>query len=190
MPILKNVEMYYIKCNPKRPNNTFDKKQPTWEVQLRTTSKDQKNEWINAGLQVRAVVPDDGEPYFRVNLRKRSIKNDGEKALPVEVVDGALEPVDPDTIGNGSIGNVRVLQRTYMKEGGGTGIANTLVGIQVIKHIVYKPVPHADSFEETTTERIELADDVNENEEVGTEDDDDDFVPASANKPTKAVAGF
>jgi len=155
MAIIKNVELYFCKVNPKRPNAKYNKKNPTWECQIRTTSKDQKKEWEALNLSVKAIVPDDDSaPYYRVNLRKKSIKEDETAASPVKVVNGALQEIDPDTIGNGSIGNVRVFQYEYPREGGGRGIASVLMGIQVTKHIVYTPKPRDDDFAETDTETV------------------------------------
>lgn len=107
MAILKNVELYYVKCNPKRPNARLNPDNPTWELQGRTKSKDQKKEWESHGIKVHVVrvdKDDDESPvaYYRMNLRKKSIKaENGEKAGPPEVVDGKRNPLNPDTIGNG-----------------------------------------------------------------------------------------
>ena len=154
MPILKNCEIWFVKADPKRPNNKFNKKNPTWECQIRTTNKDQKKEWETHKLPVKAVVPDAGEPYFRVNLRKKSFKEDGEKSSPVKVVNGKLEDIDPNSIGNGSIANVRIFQYEYQKEGGGTGVASVLMGLQLIKHLMYVPKPRDDDFDEGDTETV------------------------------------
>jgi hypothetical protein len=157
--VLKNCELHFVKANPTRPNAKFNKANPTWEVQIRTTSKAVKKAWEDAKLAVKAVVPDEeGQaPYFRVNLRKKSIKESGEASSPVDVVDHQLKPIDPDSIGNGSIGNVRVFQYEYKKEGGGTGIANVLMGIQVTKHLVYVPKARTDDFSEEAGEVVEPA---------------------------------
>jgi len=161
--VLKDCELWFVKANPKRPNAKFNKANPTWEVQIRTTSKAVKKAWEDAKLSVKAVVPDEeGQaPYYRVNLRKKSIKKEGnEPSGPVQVVNGAMEPIDPDTIGNGSIGNVRVFQYTYKKTEGGEGVANVLMGIQVKKHIIYVPKPRTDDFsDEGETEVVQPGND-------------------------------
>jgi len=154
MAILENCTLFYARLDPKRPNRKFDKENPTWEVQIRTSDKAQKKEWEKLHLPVKAIVPDDGEPYFRVNLKKRSKKEEikeGEKVLiptaPVEVVDSDLETMDPRYIGNGSIGDVRIWQYEYPKTGGGTGVASILTGLQITKYIEYIPEGFEDSFE-------------------------------------------
>jgi hypothetical protein len=136
--ILRNCELWFARLDPKRPNNKFNKENPTWEVQLRTTDPAQKNEWKEAGLRVDAVIPDQGESFFRVNLRKKSIRADGNPSQPVKVVNASLEEIDGSTIGNGSIGHVRLYQ--YDKKTG-PGVVSMLMEVQVIKHIVYKPKP-------------------------------------------------
>jgi len=145
--IIRDAELYFAKLDPERPSAKFNKTNPTWELQLRTSDKDIKAEWMAAGLPVRPVVPDVGEPYFRVNLRKRSIKEDGSPASPVDVVNAQMEQIDAATIGNGSIGNVRIFQYEYPRDGGGVGIANVLMGVQVLKHLVFRFKKRTEDFE-------------------------------------------
>ena len=155
MAIIKNAELWFAKLDPKRPSAKFNKKNPTWELQIRTTDKAVKKAWEELNLAVKAIVPDEGAPYFRVNLRKKSIKEDGQDASPIKVVNGHLEDIDPNSIGNGSIGNVRIFQYEYTREGGGKGVASVLMGVQVTKHIVYKPKPRDDDFSMTDTDVID-----------------------------------
>lgn len=147
MPILKDCELWFAKLDPKHPNRKFNKKNPTWEVQIRTTNKEQKKQWELAGLSVKAVIPDDGPSYFRVNLRKKTIKADGEAASPVQVMTPRMEPVDPNTIGNGSIGNIRIFQYKFPREDGTQGVASVLMAIQLRKHVVYKGQRRDDDFD-------------------------------------------
>lgn len=149
MTILHDCEIWFAKLDPNRPNSRFNKENPTWEVQIRTTSKEKKKEWQALNLNVKDVVPEDGPPYFRANLRKKSIKVDGEAASSVNLVDGKLRPVDPNTIGNGSIGNVRIFQYEYQKPDGSVGIVSVLMGVQLTKHVLYTPKPRNDEFKET-----------------------------------------
>lgn len=159
--LLKNCEIYFAKLG--KPNNKFNKTNPTWEVQLRTTDPKQKKEWEDAGLKPKLIVgkgEQEGEPIlangkkqWRVNLQKKSITKDGEKASPVDLVDGKLKPIDPNSIGNGSVGNVRIFQYDY-DNNGKAGKASVLMGIQLTKHIIYIPKPREDDFEETDTETI------------------------------------
>jgi hypothetical protein len=159
MALLKGCELHFAKLDPKRPNARYNKQNPTWELQIRTSSKEQRKEWIAMNLPVKDVIPEeDGAlPYSRVNLRKKSITAKAEAASPVNVVGGDLKPLDPNTIGNGSIGNLRIFQYEYPKEGGGIGVASVLMGLQVTKHIVYVPKPREDEFTEEDMETTEPA---------------------------------
>jgi hypothetical protein len=172
MALLTDCELWFLRCDPARPNNKFDKENPTWEVQIRTTDKTQKKEWEALSLPMKAMVPDEGPPYFRVNLKKSSIKKDGTPAAPVKIVDGDLNEIDPNTIGNGSVGNIRIFQYDYpKKEGGGTGIATILMAIQITKHIEFERRPREDEFGKTTTTRVPLPDADPDAPEHGGEDD-------------------
>jgi hypothetical protein len=192
MAIIKQAELHYVKCDPKRPNAKFNKKNPTWECQIRTTEKGVAKAWEEMNLPVKAVIPDEGPAYWRVNLRKKSIKEaDGEKSNPVEVLDGHKKPLDPNTIGHGSVGNVRVYQYEYKKEGGGKGVTSVLMGIQVTKLLEYEPTARDDEFEEAEMEVVKAT--PRENDEDDDDDGDyDDEVTSKAPSmtPKKAVAGF
>jgi len=154
MAIINNAEVYFAKLDPSRPNRKYPDK-PTWDIVLRTTSKMQKKEWETLRLNVKAVVPDDdSETYFQTTLRKRTVKSDGTPSGPVEVVNGDNEPVDPNTIGNGSIANIRIFQYEYPQ--GDTKImktASVLMGVQLTKHYLYIPAPR-ETFEKTETQVI------------------------------------
>jgi len=163
--ILKNCEIWYTKLDPERPNDRYDKKNPKWELQLRTTDKAQKDEWTLLGLRVTAKIPDPDEngeqapPYYAASVRKSSVGKTGKPKGPVEVVDGEMYPVDPKTIGNGSIANIRVFQ--YESPDPDTGELRTrsvLMGVQLTKLRIYVPKPRTDGFTATETERIEPED--------------------------------
>jgi hypothetical protein len=166
MALFKNLELWHVKVVHSRPNRRFSKERPTWEVQVRVYSKEQKAELEAEGLKLKAVIPDDGaQPYWKTNIKKKTIKRDDSPADPVEVVGGNMRPVDPNTIGNGSIGNVRVFQYDYTRADGSKGVASVLMGIQLTKHIVYTPRGFDDEFEEQEMEIV-----VQEEEEEGEEE--------------------
>jgi len=166
MAIIRNCELWFAKLDPKRPSAKFNKKNPTWECQIRTADKAVKKEWEAMNLPVKAVVPDDdSKPYYRVNLRKKSIKEDGEPASPVSVVNSHLEAVDTNTIGNGSIGNIRIFQYEYTNEGK-KGIASVLMGIQLTKHLVYTPKPRDDDFQMMDEETETIEDNTSDSDET------------------------
>lgn len=174
MTIISNVMLMHPRLDPNNPNSHFDANKPRWEVQIRTTDAKQAEEWRSLNLNVKlatgkkgspeeglAVLTEDGKKQWFVNLTKRALKADNnkpisewEKQKPVSVVDGNLNPVDPLTIGNGSIANVQVYQYdTVDKKTGKPAVGTSLMGVQLLKHIVYTPAPK-EAFARTNTERI------------------------------------
>ena len=152
MAIIENAEIWFCKLDPKRPNASFNKENPTWECQIRTKDKNVKKKWEDMHLRVKVMEGEDGV-YYRVNLKKKSKKEDGSNAAPVKVVDGGLNEIDPNTIGNGSVGNIRVFQYDY-ESGGKKGVASMLMAIQLTKHILYTPKPRDDDFTMTETQVV------------------------------------
>ena len=148
--IINNCELWHPRLD--KPNPRFNKKNPTYELQIRTSDKAVKDEWKKLGLLVKLIETDDDKIYYRVNLRKRSVKQDGTKAGDIEVVNGEREPIDPRTIGNGSIGNVRIFQYPYPGEDGKpSGVASVLMGVQVTTHKLFTPKAKEPGFEDTET---------------------------------------
>ena len=186
MAIFENCALYFCRLDPKHPNSSFNKKNPTWEAQIRTSDVEQKKEWEEGNLYPKVIkypdghenegepiLDDDGKKQWRVNLRKRSFnEKDNEPAAAVKVIDGDMNDVDPNSIGNGSIANVRVYQREYTNaENGKKGIASTLMAIQITKHVIYVPKPRDDDFKKTNTQRIEPSKNTKEDVDSTAEDD-------------------
>ena len=140
---LSNVSLYFVKCNPGRPSSKMDPNNPQWECQIRTTDPAVSAAWEAAGFKPKFQIPKGKGPadgFFRLNLSKRAIKQDGSEAKPIEVVTGDLRPLDPDTIGNGSIGNLRLLARDALDRMSQPVKYFTLAGIQVTHLKKYTPV--------------------------------------------------
>lgn len=176
MAMIKGVEVYFLKVDPKKPNARFNKDNPTWECQIRTTSIKQRDEWKALGLPVKLLAklpptpegeePDEdalpvpvltekGEKIYRCNLSKRSLNKKKEPNEPVKVINGHLEDIDPATVGNGSVANIRIFQ--YEGKDSKTGLPKTqsmLMALQLTKHIVYVPGDRDDEFDTEETETI------------------------------------
>ena len=156
--ILYNCEIWYPSLDPARPNTKHNKTKPTWQIQLRTTSKEQKAEWEAAGLRIRSNIPDDGSaPYYSATIYRKAVKNDGSEGKAPEVVNGELEPIDPRTIGNGSIANVRIFQ--YMAPATADSpekLTSVLMAVQITTHVVYTPRPREpeETFAAATTKVV------------------------------------
>ena len=149
--LISNVQVFFARLHPSHPNGTFNPARPTWELQIRTEDAKQAAEWTKAGLGVKPVIPEEGAPFWRVNLRKHSVKSDGTSADPVKVVDGKLRAISPDVgIGNGSVANIRVYQYEYEdKVSKKKKVGNVLMAVQLTKLIPYVPKPRDDDFAET-----------------------------------------
>ena len=174
--ILKRVKVYFCKLDPNRPD-MYDKSKPAWSLQIRTESKAQKKEWADANLNVKTVDPDEGPIYYRVSLKKRTTKKDGSDSLPVEVTAGNGLKIDPNTIGNGSVCNLRLWQYEYpaSEENPKVGIATQLQGVQVVKHLIYKST--REDFEEDEYEAVQPE---------GGDDPDEAFEKGDYDNPTPA----
>ena len=171
MAIIKNAELWFAKLNPSRPNATFNKENPTWEVQIRTRDKAQAKSWKEMNLKVTPGEDDDGV-FYKANLKKKSKKRDGEPQAPVKVVSGDLEELDPNIIGNGSVANVRIFQYDY-EVGGRKGVASMLMAVQVTTLNEYRPKPREDEFDMVDMKVNRIADNQENDVDDVTFDDDD-----------------
>lgn len=130
---LTNVDLFFVKCDPQRPSRKMNPENPQWEVQIRTLDSDVAEKWKAMGLTVKFQIPAGMKPadgFYRANITKRAFKVDGSPGQPVEVVTGDLKPLNPNTIGNGSKGNLRLLKREYTHNGQ-QKVGYYLMGIQV-----------------------------------------------------------
>jgi predicted transcriptional regulator len=153
MTILKNCEVRFAQLNPERPSTKL-KKTGRWSIQIFTRKKEQAKEWKDLNIKVK-MAEDDTGVFYTANIAKNAVKSDGTKAEAPKVVNGNLVNIDPKSIGNGSICNIRIFQYDYTYEGT-KGIATMLLSVQVLKHIVYRPkAGDFEDFEQTDTETID-----------------------------------
>lgn len=144
MTVLKNVELHWPKLDPKNPVSPFG--QPIWELQIRTRDKSIGKGWKDIGCNVKTADDDEGIYYF-VNLKRKAIyEKTGQPAQPVTVVDGNVMPLDPTSIGNGSVGNVQLFTKPY-EFGGKSGIKIELKAVQVTKLVEFKATGGGLGFE-------------------------------------------
>jgi len=156
MAILNNVELFFAKLDPKKPNARFDANNPTWEVQIRTRDKKQAKEWKDLNINVKPDEDDKGI-FYKANLKKKTKKANGEPQNPVNLVGGNLTAIDPNILGNGSIGNIRIYQYNY-EVGGRKGVASMLTDVQVTTLKEYTPKPREDDFAMVEMEVVKVAD--------------------------------
>jgi hypothetical protein len=149
MPILRNVEVHWVKADPQNPARFQGRKDAPalWTVQLRTRSKTEMEVWKKEfGFKVTPEQDDTGI-YYRTTLSRYAYraKDDGTEDLdnpnkPVACITGTMESLDSRTIGNGSIANLSFSVRED-KSG------RTWKGIQVIKLIEFIPQSDEDAFD-------------------------------------------
>lgn len=168
--IVKNVQLYWMNGLAK-PTSPFG--EDIYDLQVRVPKK-RAAELAEFG-KVREI---DGMAV--INVRKKAFKADGSPAKKPAVVDGSKEPIDPRTVGNGSVGNIRLRLNDYQilhpKTGKVTkeGTKVNLEGVQVTKLIVFTPTGSGDfnDFDEEETEVIE-----------NDQDDGDDQEDTPPQKP-------
>lgn len=194
--IIKRAKMNWVKLDPKNPEKGFETEDRYWSLQLITNDPEQTKAWRAAGLNVKLMqnkpekdefgdplpptdmLDENGKKQWKVNLRRPEfIKSTGERNKPVNICDGSLNPIDPNTVGNGSIGNIKVWVRPYKADDGTTKTSTSLLAVQVVKYIK-RDQDSGPGFDMTETEVVEA--------ERDDDDDDDDFDQSSASSTPSA----
>jgi len=176
MAILKKCAIFWVKCDPAKPNGKMDPNKPQWEAQLRTKDKAQAKEWKDNFLPVKLVEDEKEGVYYRANIRKRAKKADGTPNKPVNVVDGSKKPLDPNRIGNGSIANVRVFIYEYPASTGGMKKTAMLTDLQITTLNEYVPKPREDDFDEEET-IVNAAGGMQDNSDISDDDTKEEDIP-------------
>lgn len=158
--VLEQCEIRYAKIDPERPDDHFSKTNPEWSVQLYTEDRKQAKQWREAGLKVKAVEHEDDEgnvshTSYTASLRRKVFGKGDKRRSPVRCINGAMQDLDPRSIGNGSIANVSIFQyESTNSETGAKMLVSMLSGLQVTKHIVYKPKERKDEFSQAAYEAV------------------------------------
>lgn len=138
---IDGVELNWAKL-AKPVQNPFNKDETLYELQIATTDAAKKSEIEGYGIKVREK---DGK--FVASLKRKTKKADGSDNGPVRVVNGDLTPMNnPETIGNGSVGNVILFQYPWSNMGR-SGIGTSLTAVQVTKLEAYTPTSSGVEFE-------------------------------------------
>jgi len=149
--IIRDAEMHWAKLGkPVEPFGTLQ-----WELQIRTRDKKAAEEWKKEYYLPVKTEEDDEGTYYKANLKRKAIKKDGERNTPPDVLDGNKQPIENDSIGNGSVGNVMLFQYPY-DVAGRKGVASILSKVQVIDLKRYVPDSSTD-FEIVESESSEEA---------------------------------
>jgi hypothetical protein len=120
-----------------------------WKTTLRRKEFNAKN------TKVIESISDDEGISFEAAKRKALKSGEAASSKAPTVIDGDLEDIDPTTIGNGSIANVRVFQYDYTFKGK-DGVASVLMGMQITTLMEYVPQARDGGFSKTTTKRVSV----------------------------------
>jgi hypothetical protein len=134
--IIRDVQFYWAKLD--NPVDPFKTGTPQWELQIRTEDEAKAKELTDKYYLSMKKVTDDGEVYWKTNLKRKSVNKDGNALEPPVVVNGNKQPIDSGSIGNGSTGNVMLFQYPY-DVAGRKGVASQLSRVQVINLVPYSP---------------------------------------------------
>ena len=131
--IIRDAELHWAKLvKPVEPFGTLQ-----WELQMRTADKEEAEKWKKEFyLTVKTEDGDDGT-YYKANVKRKAIKKDGDQNTPPDVLDGAKKPIDGNSVGNGSVGNVMLFQFPYEMQGR-KGVSSILSKVQVTDLKVYQ----------------------------------------------------
>ena len=140
MAIIRNVEIFWVKCDPKNPSRYEGKGPAKWTVQFRVKDKDTKKQLEDLyGFKFSPIEDDvSGKLVYKTTISRYAFRADpsgkenvNDPNKPVSVVLGDLSPVDPNTVGNGSIGHISFSFKDDKS-------SRTLKGIQLIKMKVFE----------------------------------------------------
>lgn len=150
--VVKDLTFYWAKLNPTKPVDNYNGDGTEWTLQARfPASREAEIEQLNLG-KINPVKDD--AKMRQLNLRKKATKADGSAAVPVGVVDAFKNEMDPTIIGNGSVGNIIVMQRPYEIKNPKTGkvtksgVSTTLTKVQVTKLVKYESKGNFIDFDE------------------------------------------
>ena len=155
MPIENGLTLFWVKLDASKPERYQNNpKAPAKNgLQIRVFDKARKTELEKKYGFKFTMDEDDGKTFYRTSLNRYTYGSDakGEEELtkptkPATCILGDGTPIDPNTVGNGSVGNI-------IFSVGKDNASRTLKGIQVTKLVVFKP---RDSEEFTLTQDFEI----------------------------------
>jgi hypothetical protein len=148
MANLYNLEMHWP--NFDKAKAKFANQKPRWSAMFITKDKAQAKEIEALGIKVNPNIPDEGAPYWSFNVGKNETSaKSGAPNPPVKIVDINGNPAPNNNIGNGTIVNIRMLEREYTNLAGKPAMAYTLMAVQIVKLIKYEAPARDSDFPET-----------------------------------------
>ncbi len=146
--IIKNATLFWSKLGT-RVDQGFDGNSPAWTTELRTREKSEAENWKDAGLNVKTKDDDQGL-FWSVSVKKPTHTKDGRPQVAPPVVGKDKMPFsDPDSIGNGTVANVKIHTFDY-DYNGRKGVGFRLDAVQIVDLVEFEgqknPVDYFDEF--------------------------------------------
>lgn len=158
MAILKSVQLFWVKCDPERPSRyqNKDTAPATWSIQFRVTDKKEAEALTKEYGFKFNPVEDNGKIVYRSSLSKYAFasgtegKEDPTKPnKPVVIVGKDGRQIDPNTVGNGSVGDIAFSVRDDKS-------SRTLRGVMVSKWKVFEQKTLLDEFDIDVDATVEI----------------------------------
>ena len=167
MAVIQNVQLFWLNCNPEKPRRFQNKASApaTWSLQFRVADKKTADSYAKDFGFRFTPVEDDGKIVYRTSISAYAFAAgpDGEEDpnrpnRPIRVIGADGRDIDPDTVGNGSIGNISFYVRDDKS-------SRSLRGVQVTTWKVFKPRDAEDEFD-TSGEMTIIEDNTAEEDSV------------------------
>jgi hypothetical protein len=119
---VNNVYLYWVKCDPENPVDNWDGSGKQWTVQVRVPLDRAddlepygKLKPVNKETQeLEPFIDDNGEAWVWVELYQKAFTKAGKPLRAPEFVGMSREAIDPTTVGNGSLADIRIHCRPYV----------------------------------------------------------------------------
>ena len=170
--ILKGATLYFVRMDPRKPKLNYNEDGYEWELQVRAPDKKTAEMWeseFHVNVKYDQEDSKSGDIWHGANINRKAYSIEDGKEASFEcpeafiVQDQVARPVDPNTIGNGSIGDVKIQMRTWSNKKK-SGTTTDLLGVLVRELVEYTQVadPDWDLSGDTTVTKAEPADDESE----------------------------
>lgn len=190
--IIKNVELWWAKLDPKAPVEPFGTLQ--WEIQIRfPATQAEEMEPFGTASPVK-----DNPKLLQINLKKKAEKADGTPAKSIVVFSDEGDIMDGTIVGNGSRGAVKLMLRDYeIKNTKGKvtkeGTAVSVIQVQISDLVEYRPTQNTFDFDDEEDEQPvrraattkKATPKIEEEEEVEDSEDDEEEEEVQPAKKAK-----
>lgn len=145
--VVKNLILSYAKLGV--PNSKFAANNPTYEVRVTTGDVEVSNLLKAMGAKMTIVQDEEsGAINYTTVVKTKSLNTKTSSAMPPPKVIGLnRSAIDPNLIGNGSIGNIAISSYEYTFQGK-TGKAINLHAVQITLLKVWHPQDATDLFDD------------------------------------------